>query len=98
MFITPKQPTGFPSTILSLTQHILNGTKEKLFYMELHSVQRNGEGKESRAPILHILSKTLEDFFESMGVTIHSAHDSIRITILGSRYDAHHDILNKMKT
>ncbi len=30
------------------------------------------------------------------GVTICPGHDTVRISILGSRYDTYHDILNKI--
>ncbi len=31
------------------------------------------------------------------GVTICPGHDTVRISILGSRYDTYHDILNKIE-
>ena len=35
-------------------------------------------------------------FGETRGVTIHSAHNSIRITILGVQYNTPHNILNNI--
>ena len=44
----------------------------------------------------HVEPRCHSKSVRSRGVTIHSAHDSIHITILGVQYKTYHDILNNI--